>query len=80
MFIFTEEIKSNMVKTATSAGFITQIIGPVVDAEFPNGKLPKIYNAILEDRKLRKKLRRQKILLALTITTITGGLILWLIN
>ena len=69
-----------MVKTATSAGFITQIIGPVVDAEFPNGKLPKIYNAILEDRKLRKKLRRQKILLALTITTITGGLILWLIN
>ena len=47
MFIFTEEIKSNMVKTATSAGFITQIIGPVVDAEFPNGKLPKIYNAII---------------------------------
>nr|BDA97312.1 ATP synthase CF1 beta subunit [Cryptomonas curvata] len=36
-----------MVKTATSAGFITQIIGPVVDAEFPNGKLPKIYNAIV---------------------------------
>ena len=36
-----------MVKTATSAGFITQIIGPVVDAEFPNGKLPKIYNAII---------------------------------
>ena len=47
MFIFTEETKSNMVKTATSAGFITQIIGPVVDAEFPNGKLPKIYNAII---------------------------------
>ena len=36
-----------MVKTATSTGFITQIIGPVVDAEFPNGKLPKIYNAIV---------------------------------
>lgn len=36
-----------MVKTATSTGFITQIIGPVVDAEFPNGKLPKIYNAII---------------------------------
>jgi F-type H+-transporting ATPase subunit beta len=47
LFIFTEETKSNMVKTATSAGFITQIIGPVVDAEFPNGKLPKIYNAII---------------------------------
>jgi F-type H+/Na+-transporting ATPase subunit beta len=36
-----------MVKTATGTGFITQIIGPVVDAEFPNGKLPKIYNAII---------------------------------
>jgi F-type H+-transporting ATPase subunit beta len=36
-----------MVKTATSAGFITQIIGPVVDVEFSNGKLPKIYNAIV---------------------------------
>jgi len=38
-----------------------------------------IGSLILEDRKLRKKLRRQRILLALTITT-TGGLILWLIN
>lgn len=36
-----------MVGTAASVGFITQIIGPVVDAEFPNGKLPKIYNAII---------------------------------
>ena len=36
-----------MATTATSTGFITQIIGPVVDAEFPNGKLPKIYNAII---------------------------------
>ena len=36
-----------MVGTAASVGFITQIIGPVVDAEFPSGKLPKIYNAII---------------------------------
>jgi F-type H+-transporting ATPase subunit beta len=36
-----------MVGTAASVGFITQIIGPVVDAEFPSGKLPKIYNAIV---------------------------------
>lgn len=36
-----------MVKTATSAGFITQIIGPVVDVEFSSGKLPRIYNAIV---------------------------------
>jgi len=36
-----------MVNTATNTGFITQIIGPVVDIEFPNGKLPKIYNAVV---------------------------------
>jgi len=27
-------------------GFVTQIIGPVVDVEFPEGQLPKIYNAL----------------------------------
>ena len=27
-------------------GHITQVIGPIVDIEFPTGKLPKIYNAI----------------------------------
>jgi F-type H+-transporting ATPase subunit beta len=27
-------------------GFISQIIGPVVDVEFPEGELPKIYNAL----------------------------------
>ena len=27
-------------------GFVTQIIGPVVDVEFPEGKIPKIYNAL----------------------------------
>ena len=36
-----------MVNTATNAGFITQIIGPVVDIEFPSGKLPRIYNAVV---------------------------------
>jgi F-type H+/Na+-transporting ATPase subunit beta len=37
-----------MVTTAekTNVGYITQIIGPVVDVKFPNGKLPKIYNAL----------------------------------
>ena len=28
------------------SGFVTQIIGPVIDVEFPNGDLPKIYNAL----------------------------------
>jgi F-type H+-transporting ATPase subunit beta len=27
-------------------GFVTQIIGPVIDVEFPEGILPKIYNAL----------------------------------
>ena len=36
-----------MVDTASKTGFISQIIGPVVDVEFPNGELPKIYNALV---------------------------------
>ena len=37
-----------MVTTAqkTSTGYITQIIGPVVDVKFPAGKMPQIYNAL----------------------------------
>ncbi|WP_017663065.1 F0F1 ATP synthase subunit beta [Baaleninema simplex] len=37
-----------MVTTAekTNTGYITQIIGPVVDAKFPSGQLPEIYNAL----------------------------------
>jgi len=32
--------------TTAKTGYITQIIGPVVDAVFPSGELPKIYSAI----------------------------------
>lgn len=39
-----------------------------------------IGSLILADRKLQKTIKRQRILLALALTTITGGLILWLIN
>ena len=28
-------------------GTISQIIGPVLDIEFPNGELPKVYNALI---------------------------------
>src|SRR5262245_40604040 len=31
---------------AAGKGKITQVIGPVVDVEFPSGKLPKILNAL----------------------------------
>jgi F-type H+-transporting ATPase subunit beta len=36
-----------MVDTASKTGFISQIIGPVVDIEFPSGDLPGIYNAVI---------------------------------
>ena len=32
--------------TASGKGKILQVIGPVVDVEFPPGKLPKILNAL----------------------------------
>jgi F-type H+-transporting ATPase subunit beta len=41
-----------MVKTNINKGFVTQIIGPVLDVVFPDGNLPPIYSAIkieLED-------------------------------
>ena len=38
-----------MVTTAekTNVGLITQIIGPVIDAKFPGGQMPQIYNALV---------------------------------
>jgi F-type H+-transporting ATPase subunit beta len=35
-----------MVKTITNKGYVTQIIGPVLDISFPNGTLPAIYTAL----------------------------------
>jgi F-type H+-transporting ATPase subunit beta len=35
------------VKTENKLGTITQIIGPVMDIEFPQGSMPNIYNAIV---------------------------------
>jgi len=36
-----------MVETTSKTGTISQIIGPVVDVEFPTGDLPKVYDAIV---------------------------------
>jgi F-type H+-transporting ATPase subunit beta len=36
-----------MVDTASKTGFIAQIIGPVLDIEFPSGELPKVYSALI---------------------------------
>jgi F-type H+-transporting ATPase subunit beta len=41
-----------MVKTNLNKGYVTQIIGPVLDIKFSEGNLPPIYSAIripLED-------------------------------
>jgi F-type H+-transporting ATPase subunit beta len=41
-----------MVKTNLNKGYVTQIIGPVLDIQFSEGNLPPIYSAIkisLED-------------------------------
>ena len=35
-----------MIKTSTNKGYVTQIIGPVLDIEFSDGNLPPIYSAI----------------------------------
>jgi F-type H+-transporting ATPase subunit beta len=35
-----------MVKTNINKGYVTQIIGPVLDIKFPDGNLPPIYSAI----------------------------------
>tara|TARA_B100000795_G_scaffold214868_1_gene168675 strand:- start:3305 stop:4732 length:1428 start_codon:yes stop_codon:yes gene_type:complete len=35
-----------MLETSTNKGYISQIIGPVLDIEFPDGTLPPIYSAI----------------------------------
>ena len=35
-----------MINTSTNKGYVTQIIGPVLDISFPNGTLPAIYTAL----------------------------------
>merc|ERR1711975_209974 len=40
-------LKNIMVDTASKTGYISQIIGPVVDIQFPSGDLPKVYNAVV---------------------------------
>jgi len=35
-----------MTDSNSNVGIVTQIIGPVLDVEFPSGKLPKVFNSI----------------------------------
>jgi F-type H+-transporting ATPase subunit beta len=38
------------------SGFVTQIIGPVIDVEFPEGELPGIYNALSVTKEKSKEI------------------------
>jgi F-type H+-transporting ATPase subunit beta len=61
---------SNSVKLARN-GRITQIIGPVIDAIFPSGKLPSIYNALV----IRgKNARGQDIFVTCEVQQLLGGI------
>src|SRR5690606_9927786 len=41
---------SAMLETATTTGHVTQVIGSTFDAEFPEDRLPEIYNAVTVDQ------------------------------
>ena len=55
-----------------STGKVIQVIGPVVDAEFANGDLPKIYNAVRVDAPEDKKTGRPEIHLTLEVAQHLG--------
>jgi len=55
-----------------STGKVVQVIGPVVDAEFPNGDLPKIYNAVRVDAPEDTKTGRPEIHLTLEVAQHLG--------
>jgi F-type H+/Na+-transporting ATPase subunit beta len=49
-----------MTSTATSPGKIVQIIGAVIDVQFPRGELPKVYDALMvDDVKLTLEVQQQ---------------------
>ncbi|MGH2772305.1 MAG: F0F1 ATP synthase subunit beta [Actinomycetota bacterium] len=51
----TEEQMQDSGAEARSEGRVVQVIGPVIDAEFPPDSLPDIYNALLVDREVGGK-------------------------
>jgi len=44
LILFNLDVSKNEIKRMN--GFVTQIIGPVIDVEFPEGILPRIYDAL----------------------------------
>ena len=56
----------------STPGKVLQIIGPVVDAEFPPGQLPNIYNALRVEEPEDKKAGRPEIKLTLEVAQHLG--------
>jgi F-type H+/Na+-transporting ATPase subunit beta len=55
-----------------SMGKVIQVIGPVVDVEFPPGQLPNIYNALRVDQDEDKNARKPEIRLTLEVAQHLG--------
>src|SRR6184192_1850219 len=55
-----------------STGKVIQVIGPVVDVEFPQGKLPNIYNALRIEQDEDKKANKPEIRLTLEVAQHLG--------
>src|SRR5881296_3107916 len=55
-----------------STGKVIQVIGPVVDVEFPPGQLPNIYNAIRIEQEEDKKANKPEIRLTLEVAQHLG--------
>ncbi len=56
----------------STTGKVLQIIGPVIDAEFPPGQLPNIYNALRVEEPEDKKTGRPAIKLTLEVAQHLG--------
>jgi len=57
---------------STGTGKVIQVIGPVVDVEFPPGHLPNIYNAIRIEQEEDKKANKPEIRLTLEVAQHLG--------
>jgi len=55
-----------------STGKVVQVIGPVVDVEFPQGQLPNIYNALKIEQEEDKKAGRPEVRLVLEVAQHLG--------
>src|SRR5436309_1992564 len=55
-----------------STGKVIQVIGPVVDVEFPPGQLPNIYNALRVEQEEDKKANKPEIRLTLEVAQHLG--------